>query len=280
MCESPDAPGPKSFCLPEDSNPQHLPLSKFLTSSGVFFSHTVVALSHATATHRVFTSRAFPTLAALSSFPPRFPLDVTKYRLLPFTRSPPVVEPEPVVPIPHPSGYHKWQPSSLRGERTEVVLIPPGRKRPEISHHHHTKDPCVVDPCSTCPVIQRSPEAVPSVSHPLQGERASSQTHSPTSHPRPEGPRISNTPSHPKAKRLVTPRATEERAQRPVLQPENSKSAWEAHHLPIAPRQAWTLKFEEEPTPIPKEGASSPKAAIVFPPPPTSGPLTHTKGEG
>jgi hypothetical protein len=40
---------------------QHLPLSSFLSSSGVYIPRSFATLFHAAAAHRVFTSRVFPT---------------------------------------------------------------------------------------------------------------------------------------------------------------------------------------------------------------------------
>jgi hypothetical protein len=44
---------------------QHLPLPPFLTAPGVYFSQTVMALSHAIATHWILTYRAFSAKGSL-----------------------------------------------------------------------------------------------------------------------------------------------------------------------------------------------------------------------
>jgi hypothetical protein len=66
-CVSPDTPITRGdvelawVCLT-----QLLPLSRFLTFSGVCVSHTLAALFHAATAPRVSTFRVFPTLAAVT----------------------------------------------------------------------------------------------------------------------------------------------------------------------------------------------------------------------
>jgi hypothetical protein len=76
-CVSPDAWWPKPPCEPGFASPSSFPSRRLIAPSGVCFSHTVTALSHAVAARRVLTFRAFSTLTALERFPVHCPLDIT-----------------------------------------------------------------------------------------------------------------------------------------------------------------------------------------------------------
>lgn len=226
--ESPATQGPRSLCLPGDSNPQHLPLPKFLTSSGVSFSHAVVALSHATATHRVSTFRAFPTMTATGSFPPRFPHDVARQQRSP-SRGCPLKEPEPSVQTLHPS-VARGQPSPLRRAA-----------RKSKSSHQAGSVLFRLSPTATIPRsppstgsgIRSDPEVIPSSFFLVQHQHESKL--SPLHQPKKRTiKKASNTSTPQGERRLVTSTATE-RPQRPVLQPRPILD-WKIHLPP--PRQA------------------------------------------
>jgi hypothetical protein len=61
--------GPRASSLTWVYLTQLLPLSPFLTTSGVCFSLALMALSHAIATHRVCPSELFPHVVAEVGFP-------------------------------------------------------------------------------------------------------------------------------------------------------------------------------------------------------------------